>query len=180
MDSPAITIRRAGPRDAAAFVRIMGDMQVLPSLMQVPYQSEERWQALLAEAAAAGKRDIVLVAERSVDRGMRVVGTAGLHPDGSGLRRHHVMHLGLTVAPEAQRQGVGRALMQALCDYADRWAQVLRIELAVYTDNEAAIGLYRQFGFEHEGTFRAYALRDGRYVDAYAMARLHPDPPRWA
>jgi hypothetical protein len=26
-----------------------------------------------------------------------------------------------------------------------------------------------------EGTSRAYAFRDGRYVDAYMMARLYPD-----
>ena len=32
--------------------------------------------------------------------------------------------------------------------------------------------LYRKFGFEIEGTHKAYALRDGRYVDTYAMARL--------
>ena len=44
----------------------------------------------------------------------------------------------------------------------------------VYADNERAIALYRKFGFEAEGTHRAYALRDGRYVDALAMARLRP------
>ena len=67
--------------------------------------------------------------------------------------------------------------MQALCDYADGWAQILRIELGVYTDNAPAIALYRAFGFEIEGTHRAYALRDGVYVDAHCMARLHPNPP---
>ena len=67
--------------------------------------------------------------------------------------------------------------MQALCDYADRWMGVLRIELTVYVDNAAAIALYRKFGFEIEGRYRGYALRDGALVDAFAMARLHPDPP---
>ena len=44
-------------------------------------------------------------------------------------------------------------------------------------DNDAAIALYRKFGFEIEGTHRAYALRDGAYVDVHAMSRLHPNPP---
>jgi putative acetyltransferase len=54
---------------------------------------------------------------------------------------------------------------------------VLRLELNVYVDNEPAIALYRKFGFEIEGTNRAFALRDGVYVDSHAMARLHPNPP---
>jgi len=40
-----------------------------------------------------------------------------------------------------------------------------------------ALRLYRNFGFEIEGTLRGYALRDGAYVDVHAMARLHPKPP---
>jgi putative acetyltransferase len=67
--------------------------------------------------------------------------------------------------------------MQAMCDYADRWMGILRIELTVYADNVPAIALYRKFGFEIEGRHRGYAMRDGRYVDAFAMARIHPDPP---
>lgn len=85
--------------------------------------------------------------------------------------------LGISVLPEAQGQGVGSALMAAMCDYADRWVGALRLELTVYTDNVAALALYRKFGFEIEGTHKGYAMRDGRYTDAHAMARIHPNPP---
>jgi putative acetyltransferase len=36
------------------------------------------------------------------------------------------------------------------------------------------MALYRKFGFAIEGTCRAYAYRNGSYVDAYLMARLSP------
>ena len=172
--TPAITIRRAKTQDAAAFARIMGDPSVYPGLMQLPYTDEEIWRTRLADNATPGKTDLPLVAEVNG----AVVGTAGLHPVGPALRRRHALMLGISVAPEAQGKGVGSALMAALCDYADRWAGALRLELTVYCDNAGAIHLYRKFGFEIEGTFKAYALRDGQYVDAYSMARLHPDPPR--
>jgi L-phenylalanine/L-methionine N-acetyltransferase len=168
-----ITVRRATPADAAAFARIMGDPAVFPGLMQMPHTNEEIWRARLVEGMAPGKIDVALVAERAGD----VVGSAGLHPVGAALRRRHVVTIGISVAREAQGQGVGTALMHAMCDYADRWMGVLRIELTVYADNEAAIALYRKFGFEIEGRHRGYAMRDGRYVDAFAMARIHPDPP---
>lgn len=179
MNTAPITIRRATTQDAAAYARIMGDPDVLADLMQLPYTSEEIWKARLAESLMPGKPDLLLVAERAGDAGRsEVVGTAGLHPVGPALRRRHAMMLGLSVAREAQGQGVGRALMQALCDWADHWGQVLRLELQVYADNARAIALYRRFGFEQEGRHRGYALRSGVYVDSLSMARWHPAAPQ--
>jgi putative acetyltransferase len=170
----AIVVRRATTRDAAAFARMMGDPAVYAGLMQLPYPSEEMWSQRLAELLLPGKTDVMLVAELDD----RVAGSCGLHPVGPALRRRHVMMLGISVAPEVQRRGVGSALMAAMCDYADRWAGILRLELTVYADNLPALALYRRFGFEVEGRHRAYALRDGCYVDALGMARLHPNPPQ--
>jgi L-phenylalanine/L-methionine N-acetyltransferase len=171
-----LTLRRATPADAPEFARINSHPEVQPNLMQLPYANVERWKQILSENDQPGRSDFVLVAER----GTRMVGSAGLHPGGPALRRRHVAMLGISVAAEAQGQGVGRALMQALCDYADQWAQILRIELTVFADNERAIRLYRSLGFVHEGTHRGYALRQGEFVDAHSMARLHPQPPRLA
>jgi L-phenylalanine/L-methionine N-acetyltransferase len=170
----SITIRRASPKDAAAYARFMGHPEVYAALMQLPFTDEETWRTRLGESCAPGKTDLPLAAEVHGE----VVGSAGLHPVGPALRRRHALTLGISVAPEAQGRGVGSALMAAMCEYADNWAGALRIELTVYTDNVRAIGLYRKFGFEIEGTFRGYALRDGRFADAHAMARFHPNPPR--
>ena len=177
-ETPPITIRRATLADAAAFARVNGDPEVLPNLLQVPYPSEEYWKQRLGEILAPGKHDILLVAERTDGNGLpKVVGNAGLLASGAALRRRHVMNLGIAIASEAQGQGVGRALMKALCDWADQWGQVLRIELTVFTDNARAIALYRRFGFVQEGLHRGYALRHGAYADTYSMARLHPAQP---
>lgn len=172
----SVTIRRSQVSDAADIAALMSDPEVFGGLLQLPYPSEEVWRQRLTENVAPGKLDLHLVAVLDG----KVVGTAGLHPVGPALRRRHAMELGICVSAQAQGHGVGKALMAALLDYADNWAQVLRVELTVYTDNERAIGLYRRFGFEVEGTLRAYALRDGAYADVHAMARLHPSPPRIA
>ena len=155
---------------------MMDEPSVYANLMQMPYASEEAHRARLVESQAPGKTDLSLVAEQAGS----VVGSAGMHPVGAALRRRHAAMIGISVIAEAQGRGVGTALMQALCDYADRWMGILRIELTVYDDNARAIALYRKFGFEIEGRHRGYALRDGRYVDALTMARLHPAPPAFA
>ncbi|MDT9001379.1 GNAT family N-acetyltransferase [Paucibacter sp. APW11] len=167
------TIRRPRPDDAADFVRLMSSPEVYGNLLQMPHPSEELWRQRLSEQLQPGKPDLHLVA---VVEG-RVMASAGLHPAAAALRRRHAMSLGISVAPEAQGHGLGSALLGALIDYADNWAQVLRLELEVYCDNDRAVRLYQRFGFEIEGRMRRHALRAGQYVDSFGMARLHPRPP---
>jgi len=169
-----ISIRRCLPSDAPAITRMMSDEAVYPGLLQLPYASEAKWRATLEGNEVPGNTDLSLVA--LIDG--EVVASAGLHSVGKALRRRHAVSLGISVLPQVQGQGVGKALMAALTDYADNWGQVLRIELTVYADNARAIRLYERNGFAHEGRHRAYALRQGQYVDTLSMARLHPNPPR--
>ncbi len=155
-------------------VAIMGDGGVLSGLLQLPHATEAQWRKRIEEMPVGpATAELFIVAER----GGEVVGNAGVHPL-QHVRRRHAAGIGMAVARHAQGQGVGTALMAAIVDWADRWAQLLRLELTVFTDNAPAIALYRKFGFEIEGTHRAYAMRDGSYADVHAMARLHPDPPR--
>jgi putative acetyltransferase len=165
-------VRRARVADAPDIARIMAAPEVYRNLMQLPLPSEEQWRRRLEASGDPARPDLQLVAECAG----AVVGSAGLHPE-TRLRRRHAAMLGISVLPEFHGRGVGSALMRAMCDYADGWAQILRIELTVFTDNARAISLYERFGFRAEGTYRAYALRDGVYADTLAMARLHPKPP---
>jgi putative acetyltransferase len=66
----------------------------------------------------------------------------------------------------------GKALMLEILDAADKWLNITRIELTVFTDNTAAITLYESFGFEAEGVHKAYAFRDGKFSDVVAIARI--------
>jgi putative acetyltransferase len=178
--TPTLTVRRAQPADAVATAAITAHPAVARNTMQLPHANPGVWATRLAEMTAPGKADVMLVAERpGADGTPELVGLAGLHPTGPALRRRHAVSLGITVAAHAHGQGVGTTLMAALMDYADHWAAVLRTELTVYADNHRAIGLYQRFGFVQEGLHRGYALREGHYVDALSMARLHPNPPRW-
>jgi L-phenylalanine/L-methionine N-acetyltransferase len=170
---PTIVIRRPRPDDAAAIAAMVGDLDVLSGLLQLPYATEAAWKKRIDEMPVGPTTaELFIVAER----GGEVVGNAGVHPV-PHVRRRHTAGIGMAVAKHAQGQGVGTAMMAAIVDWADNWAQLLRLELTVYTDNAAGIALYRKFAFLHEGTHRAFALRDGVYVDAHCMARLHPKPP---
>ena len=174
-EAPAgVSVRRTRASDAAAFARMMDHADVFPNLLQMPYASEEQWKARLADCGDPSVPGVRLVAEHD---GI-VVGACGLHANGPSPRKRHSMLLGINVDPEWQGRGVGTLLMHALCDVADNWLGLLRIELDVFADNRRAQALYERFGFVREGVRRCEALRDGVYVDGWLMARLHPSPLR--
>ena len=159
MRTPAIGIRRAELRDAEALCAVYSEPLAMAGTLQLPFPSAETWRKRLAEFPAD---DYMLVAEVDGD----VVGNAGLHSMGRSARRRHAGYIGMAVRDDWHGKGVGDALMRAVVDLADDWLGYRRLELTVYTDNAAALALYRKFGFEVEGTLREYAYRDGRYVDA--------------
>jgi len=174
-DAPAnVIVRRTRASDAAAFARMMDHPDVFPNLLQMPFGSQEQWAARLADCGDPASPHVRIVAEAD---GV-VVGAAGLHPNGTSPRKRHSMLLGINVDPAWQGRGVGKLLMQALCDYADNWLGLLRIELDVFADNRRAQALYERFGFVRKGVRRCEALRDGAYVDGWLMARLNPSPLR--
>jgi len=165
-----LVIRRQEPSDAEAVAAYLGDTAVMAGTLQLPFPSIQAWRDRLARP---NPLDYVLLAEAE---GV-VVGGGSLHMNDRPRRRHAAM-LGIGVRSSHWGRGIGAALLNALTDAADRWLNIQRIELTVFTDNARAIALYRRFGFVLEGTHRAYALRDGAYADVHAMARLHPSPPR--
>ncbi|MCM8744074.1 GNAT family N-acetyltransferase [Pseudomonas koreensis] len=162
--NPAISLERFNESHIEAVTALYNDPAVTRQVLQMPFQSTEIWrQRLLAE----NERMVKLVA---LHQGA-VVGHLGLE-NYSRIRRAHAGSVGMAVAVAWQGKGVGSKLLAAALDIADNWMNLHRVELSVYADNEAAIGLYRKFGFENEGLFRDYAVRDGQWVDTLSMARL--------
>jgi L-phenylalanine/L-methionine N-acetyltransferase len=168
-----VVLRRARESDADAFAAMMNDESVFAQTLQLPYADVSFWRKRLEDAGNSSSPLTHLVA----DHDGTVVASAGVFPTAPNVRRRHAMGLGITVARDWQGKGLGDLLMTAVVHHADRWLGVLRIELYVNTDNDRAIALYRRHGFEIEGTHRAYALRDGVYIDVLAMARLGPLMP---
>ena len=99
-----------------------------------------------------------------------IVGEAGLQ-GGSLERTRHVASLGIAVLRAYWGQGIGRALVLGLEDFA-REAGILRIELSVMVHNARARSLYQRLGYEEEGVLRWAARIDGTLIDEVAMAKI--------
>lgn len=164
---PAFTLRAAEPDDAAGVAALYEHPAVYAALLQLPFPRESCWRERLASCDAESLNLLALIGEE-------IVAHAYLGRPQPHARRRHAGAIGIAVGPAHRRRGIADALMTALIDRAENWMQITRLELEVYVDNAAAIALYRKHGFVEEGRLRAYAFRDGKFVDALAMARLRP------
>ncbi|PST27038.1 GNAT family N-acetyltransferase [Mesorhizobium plurifarium] len=163
--SPQVSIRAASISDWEAVAALRDLPGVRAGTLRQPFAPPERTRKWLENLT---ENDTIIVAELEG----QIVGLAGLHRHNG--RRQHAADLGMSVHDEYRRRGIGKALLTALVEAADRWLGICRIELTVFTDNEAAVSLYRQAGFVTEGVLKSYALRDGVLADVFVMARLRP------
>jgi putative acetyltransferase len=147
-----------------------------------PAEERDRRPLALLFAAVAGERDGI-AAEPPIDVEERA---ASWRLDGTlvALAADEVVGLlnvashfgageiGMLVARDWRGRGVGTALVAA----AIEWAQARglhKLALSVFPHNEAAIGLYRKFGFVEEGRRPKHVRRaNGELWDLIEMGLL--------
>ncbi len=89
----------------------------------------------------------------------------------TGVDELHLLNI--TVAPEAQGQGHGQALMAALQQHA-RHLGLATLWLEVRESNQRARALYRRLGFAEVGLRRGYYPAAVRREDAVVMSLALP------
>ena len=166
--SKNFSVRPAEPADAEGLTRLAEAVSAEPEAWLISTDGE--WRSVGDErrylkAVRRYPHAAVFVAERS-DGAMigRLSLARDTHPAST-----HVADLGLMVAKDARRQGVGKALLEAAVEWA-RGNGVRKLELHVFPWNEPAIQLYERFGFEREGFRKGHYSRAGEDVDAILMA----------
>ena len=99
----------------------------------------------------------------AVDEGGFVLGYAGMH---------HLPEEGyvtnVAVSPDARRQGIARALLQALREYGTAHS-LTRITLEVRLSNAAAIALYEGAGYTRDGVRPHFYRRPTEDAAIYSL-----------
>lgn len=159
-----VEVRRAEIADSRAIKEIYECKNAYSDTLQLPLPSLALWEKRISNFP-----DNVYAYVALLDG--EIVGNLGfeicVNP-----RRRHVASFGMGVKDNLQNKGVGSALLTTVIDLSDNWLNIKRIEITVYVDNERAINLYKKFGFEIEGESKAFAFRNGEYVNAYHMSRI--------
>lgn len=166
-DEAAIAVRDATDADIPAIAEIYGHHVRcgLGTFEETPPSPEEMRQRH-ADILARGLPWLV-----AVDRRGRVLGYAYAAPYRLRSAYRYTLEDSIYVAPQAQRRGIGRTLLQALV--ARCTALGFRQMIAVIGDsvNAASIGLHARAGFERIGILAAVGYKQARWVDAVLMQR---------
>lgn len=177
------TIRPAHPDDAASIIALITTTVAEPinNLLTEPGEfalSVEQEHEFLAEQAMrptwAAYVAIADVSDDATTPNKTPAQVIGL-VSADGKQRRAIRHrasVGLSVAHDWRRRGVGRALMERVISWARASGVITRLELEVLARNDAAIHLYERLGFEREGLIRRALLRHGEYLDEYSMSLL--------
>jgi RimJ/RimL family protein N-acetyltransferase len=148
-----------------------------------PAVDDDRRSLALLLAAVADERDGI-AAEPPVDVGKlaaswkidgtlvalaqgAVVGEVRIEPSWMGFGE-----IGMMVAADWRGRGVGTALVAAAIEWARAFG-LHKLALSVFPHNDAAIALYRKFGFVEEGRLVRHVRRaDGQLWDLIEMGLL--------
>lgn len=106
--------------------------------------SEQEGQFLEKKTASNNEIEIIAVVDG------RVVGTAGIDAVGTKFKLKHRAECGVSILQEYWGLGVGRALMEACIECAEK-AGYVQLELNVVAENTRAVSLYKKLGFVEYG-----------------------------
>jgi ribosomal protein S18 acetylase RimI-like enzyme len=99
--------------------------------------------------------------------GEKVVGWIDIY-QGQSPRMSHRGFLGMGIIKKYRGLGIGTMLLKKAIEHA-KYTDLEQIELSVYTTNEAAIKLYKKFGFREIGRIKHYRKYQEQYFDTIEM-----------
>ena len=103
-------------------------------------------------------------------RGREVVGWAALSPVSNRGVYRGVAELSVYVSPAQARQGIGRALLDALVSQSEA-AGIWTLQTGVFPENSASLALHATCGFRVVGTRERIGAMRGRWRDVVLLER---------
>ncbi len=164
-----VRIRKAKPQDAQSildYLAIIGSESdnLTFGAEGLGYTLEEETKTI--ETIALSDNSIMLLG--FVDESLVSVANLG---GKSRERMKHYATLGISVRKDYWHQGVGKAMLKKLIEYAMQNPVLEMIDLEVRSDNVHAIRLYTSFGFHQVGIMPKLMKIDGSYFDTLMMVK---------
>lgn len=165
-----LLIREAVREDATRIIqyleKIPYDTEFLtfgPGELTVSVDEEEK----IIEESLKARNKVTLVAEVENE----IVGCLNFR-GGPRPRNEHAGEFGVSVLKDYWGQGIGKAMIEEMIEWAKVSKVVRKINLLVRSDNRRAIHIYERLGFMPEGVISRGVFMSGQFYDYIHMGYL--------
>lgn len=167
----ALEVRKARQEDAAAMLSYFRQLTKETDFLLFTLRESAELSLESEKEFINGFRDdqkhLLLIA---VTAGQLVASITIRQPD--LWKQAHLGQLGIGVLHDYWNMGIGRRLVTAAVRWAEQHKDIEIIHLSVFSNNERAIQLYRNFGFEEYGRMpQGVRQQDGTYGDTILMSK---------
>ncbi|MFF2449162.1 GNAT family N-acetyltransferase [Neobacillus sp. NPDC058068] len=115
------------------------------------------------------ENETLIVAEKDGE----VVGWIVFQTTPNRKRLSHTGSFGMMIRRGFREQGIGKILLNALLEWAEKNPLIEKVSLGVFSTNSRAISLYKKMGFIEEGRkINEFKFNDNEYVDDILMYKL--------
>lgn len=127
---------------------------------------DEKWQERLVVDPSG--RSINLFAEAEG----KIVGMLGSYKGAMGKTRHCAYIVSFYVAPDFRGKRIGKMLFEGIIKWLERDKTVDRYELSVILGQDAALHLYKKYGFKEVGVAHRVIKVNDKYYDELILEKL--------
>lgn len=171
-NSDEIVIRKGKIEDAGATLEIQKSviaeaeyLLTLPEEYKKTLLEHKEW----VQRRIENENETYIVAEKDGE----VIGWIAFENASNRKRTSHLGTFGLLVSKSYRGLGVGKMLLTALLDWAEKNPSIEKVCLAVFSTNQKAISLYKKMGFIEEGRkIKEFKISDKEYWDDVLMYKL--------
>jgi len=142
----------------------------LRAVKEIPHAFGSTYKEELQMPEHEWKRRLKLNMFFAVDGNNKVVGMIGAAVDPRQKVKHTAFIISFYVVPESRNQGIGLRLLDHLVSNLAQ-KNIKNLYLKVTVDQQAAIKLYKKFGFYITGVSENEYLINNTYYDQYIMTK---------
>ncbi|MFC7372879.1 GNAT family N-acetyltransferase [Fictibacillus iocasae] len=163
-----ITFRKLTEEDAAAFRKVrLEALEKYPDSFLVTKEQQESMTEEQQRQRFRNHQQGQFIA--GAFSGDELVGMMGVMQEMREKIKHKAALVAVYMSEKYQGAGIAGKLLDYSIQQAKKIGGIEQLQLAVATDNDPAINLYKRKGFQVYGTEKNALKSDGRYIDEHLM-----------
>jgi RimJ/RimL family protein N-acetyltransferase len=163
------TLRRLKMSDKESLARNINNKTIARNLLVIPYPyTAKDAKKFIHRTQKSQKKKPPEEIIFGIEIEGEVVGTVGIHR----IKKNHQAEIGYWIGKKYWGKGIMTEVVKMVTAYCHQKLKLRRIYAKVFIFNEASKKVLEKNGYQLEGIMKKEALKKGKYIDAYLLAKI--------